>query len=54
MRFDLADQLQEEWVQNFTCFIARFAISTWPPLCDDENHQDIMFLVLAISAYPHL
>jgi len=22
MRFDLADQLQEEWVQNFTCLIA--------------------------------
>ena len=29
MRFDLAEQLQEAWVQNFTCLIARLNIFSW-------------------------
>ena len=31
MRFDLAEQLQEAWVQNFTCLIARlkFVVGTF-------------------------
>ena len=29
MRFDLAEQLQEAWVQNFTCLIARLNSFCW-------------------------